>query len=89
MNGSSSIIVTLERIDVDSGSIRTHWDDRILPRPGDEIDLYWSNEVPSGWENGAYVVRKIRAGILDADPRMPKSQPARLSVQVELVPRED
>jgi|JRYH01.1.fsa_nt_gb hypothetical protein len=86
MTATSTIIVTLERCDADSGAIRTHWDDRILPKVGDEMDMYWSNETPEGWENGSYIVRSIRAGVLDADPKMPRSQPARLSVQVELLP---
>lgn len=86
MTANSTIIVTIERADIDDATaIRTHWDDRILPKVGDEIDMFWSNEVPQGWDNGTYTVKQLRAGVLDADPKMPRSQPTRLAVMVELV----
>lgn len=86
MTANSTIVVTIERADSDDAtSIRTHWDDRILPKVGDEIDMFWSNDVPEGWDNGTYTVKQLRAGVLDADPKMPRSQPTRLAVVVEMV----
>ena len=86
MTGATYIIVILERGDAPEASgIRTNWDDRLIPKVDEEIDLYWSHEAPAGWGNGAYVVRQIRAAVLDADPRMPKGQPSQLTVRLELV----
>ncbi|HHN77901.1 MAG TPA: hypothetical protein ENK11_04400 [Phycisphaerales bacterium] len=86
MTGSSYIVAVLERTDEPAaGGIRTNWDDRILPEVGQEIDLYWTHEAPTGWANGAYVVRQIRPAVLDADPKMPKSQPSQLTIRLEMV----
>lgn len=86
MTGGAYIVTILERADESSaGGIRTNWDDRILPVVGQEVDLYWSHETPPGWANGAYIVRQIRPAVLDADPKMPKSQPSQLTVRLELV----
>jgi len=87
VTGSSYIIVILERADAaDATSIRTNWDDRIIPKPGEQIDMFWSHGTPAGWDNGVYTAKTIRAGVLDADPKSPRSQPAQLTVQVELAP---
>ncbi len=85
MTGSDYIIVILERGDAhDAQSIRTNWDDRIIPKLEDLIDMFWTGDHPRGWDNGMYRVTQLRAGVLDADPKSPRSQPAQLTVQVEL-----
>jgi hypothetical protein len=84
ITGSSYIIVILERADADAVSIRTNWDDRIIPKTDEQIDMFWSHDTPNGWDNGTYTVTSTRAGVLDADPKSPRSQPSQLTVQLEL-----
>jgi hypothetical protein len=85
MTGSDYIIVILERGDeAEARSIRTNWDDRIIPKVGELIDMFWAGDTPGGWNNGVYRVGQVRAGVLDADPKSPRSQPAQLTVEVVL-----
>ena len=89
MTGASYVVIILERADnPEAAGIRTNWDDRLIPKIGEEIDMYWTQGGPPGWDNGAYAVRQLRPAVLDADPKMPKTQPSQLTVQLELVPDE-
>ncbi|MBZ0172792.1 MAG: hypothetical protein K8E66_10460 [Phycisphaerales bacterium] len=90
MTGATYIVIIFERADApEAAGIRTNWDDRIIPKIGGEVDMYWTNDMPAGWDNGPYVIRQIRPAVLDADPKMPKSQPSQLTVRMELVPDSD
>lgn len=87
MTGASYIVIILERADEpEAAGIRTNWDDRIIPKLGEEIDMYWTHGAPVGWASGVYTVRQIRPAVLDADPKMPKAQPSQLTVRLELTP---
>ena len=56
ISGSSYLIVILERADApEARSIRTNWDDRIIPKPGEVAELVW----PSG--EGVRVDAGVRA----------------------------
>lgn len=87
MTGATYIVVILERADSpEAAGIRTNWDDRIIPKIGEEIDMYWTHDAPAGWVNGAYAIHQIRPAVLDADPKMPKGQPSQLTVRLQIVP---
>ena len=85
VSGLGYFPIILERIDSDSASgIRCNWDERILPKHGEHIEMFWSHDQPAGWDNGTYVVKNVRACILDAEPGAPRSQPSHIAVGVEL-----
>lgn len=76
--------IILQRADGDASGIRCNWDQRIIPKIGEEIDMFWSHNQPKGWDNGTYKVLTVRSCILDAEPGTPRSQPAHIAVEMEL-----
>lgn len=78
--------VILQRTDADdSSNIRCNWDERLLPKQGEQIEMFWSHNQPKGWDNGNYRVTSVRSSILDAEPGTPRSQPSHITVELELV----
>ena len=88
VSGLGYFPIILQRIDDDASGIRCNWDERILPKQGEQIDMFWSHNQPEGWDNGTYDVKSARASILDAEPGTPRSQPAHIIVELELAPYE-
>jgi hypothetical protein len=86
VSGLGYFPVILQRLDADNASgIRCNWDERILPKLNEQIDMFWSHNQPDGWDNGTYRVMSVRSCILDAEPGTPRSQPAHIAVDLELV----